>query len=134
MYGILQLVAQQLKDAGYRVHIGDVVEPHPVYPYVVLWGSGGHINRPTLGEHQQILDTTIGVTLVGLYVDDVTLLCERVRAILDHTRPIIPGWTDTRLDLVDSQSLTTDRQIKEPVSNRHPLFIVDIYRVIAAKD
>ena len=104
------------------------VPTEPTYPYHLVWSSGGNLalERPVSDSHADI-DDLIGVTTVAGTPAGVLIAQANVRAVLDLKSPVVAGRT-TILELVSSQPVQIDRDVKIPETNRSPAYAVDTYR------
>lgn len=119
-----------IQPLGYPVHIGDVAGS-ATYPYVLLWASGGDVRADELDGAQDDLNDLVGVTMVASSADAALMIPPAVRAALIGARPVVAGRHVQPLRLYDSQRVQSDPQITLPSNNRHPAFVVDLYRLIS---
>ena len=104
------------------------VPTEPAYPYHLIWSSGGGLapERPVSDSHADT-DELIGVTTVAGTPAGVLIAQANVRTVLDLKSPVVAGRT-TILELVSSQPVQMDRDVKIPTTNRNPAYAVDMYR------
>lgn len=126
----LQAVRAIVASLGYDVHIGDVPSS-AAYPYVLLWGSGGRMTSPTLCGAQDDLNDLFGVTMTATNASAALDMPPMIRTALLGSQLVVPGRFVQPLSLYDSQNVQVDAQVTLPRSNRHPAYVVDLYRVIS---
>jgi hypothetical protein len=121
--GILALAAT----SGYATYFVDV-PTEPTYPYILIWSSGGGLSpeRPIADTHADV-DDLIGVTTVAGTPAGVLIAQAVVRGVLDLKSPVVSGRT-TILELVTSQPVQLDRDVRNPTTNKNPAYGVDLYR------
>lgn len=117
-----------LAQLGYETYYVDVPDA-PTLPYVLLWGSGGTptVERPVGFPALEADDLTdlLGVTCVAGSAYGVLTARSQVRAVLDDSRPDVPGRF-VELHLFDSRDTQVDRDV-----NPHVPYGVDMYRLVS---
>ena len=106
------------------------VKDKPQWPYVLLWGSGGQPASVTVGGVQDHLDDRLGVTCVSQSTLGVLDVVRRTRAALSGFQPTSPAWHVQPLVLWESQTAQLDRDVTLPETNQHPVYAVDLYRLV----
>lgn len=115
---------------GHPVHFVDVPEV-PTYPYVLLWSGLGRLTSDEFDGEQDDLNDLLGVTTVAANPDATLIAGARVRSYLLGKQPVVEGRYVQPLHLHDSQTVAVDRDVTIPNANRHPSFVVDLYRLIS---
>lgn len=119
---------------GMPVHYGDVPDDpsHPTtYPYVLLWSSAGRMISDEVCGTPDDLNDLLGVTTVAATADAALVAVRKVRSYLMGKRPSVAGRYVQPLRLADSRPVEVDEQVSLPDTNRHPAYLVDLYRLIS---
>lgn len=119
-----------LSDYGHPVYFGDVPAA-PSYPYVLLWSGLGRMRSDEFCGARDDLNDLIGVTTVAETPDAALVAGARVRSYLLGASPIVAGRFVQPLSLHDSQQVVVDRDVKLPATDRHPAYVVDLFRIIS---
>jgi len=127
--GIVESVMARLEAEGLAVY-WLAVKDKPQWPYVLLWGSGGQPASVTVGGVQDHLDDRLGVTCVSQSTLGVLDVVRRTRAALSGFQPTSPAWHVQPLVLWESQTAQLDRDVTLPDINQHPVYAVDLYRLV----
>jgi hypothetical protein len=110
------------------------VPDKPAYPYAVWRMSTG------FGEGTKMCGNTdketfhVYVTSVGLTGKSAAIIADKARTALVDQRPVVVGWKPDRIKRPTSIPLQADRDVIDPVTNRHPLYAVDTYVFLSRKD
>lgn len=126
----IEAIRALLTGLPYTVYYGDV-QGAPTYPYVLLWSTTGRLVSDEVCGTQDDLNDRIGVTMVAAEPLAVLDVVRHVRAALIGARPTVPGRHVQRLRLADSQNIQPDESVRLPRTNSHPLYGVDLYRLIS---
>lgn len=121
-------LADILAPLGYEVYDTDVPTT-PEFPYIVLWG-GTAAPHPEESIASQIMGVRdrLGVTVAAGTPAGARVAHGRVRDVLQPDGfPLTVGAF--RLKLFDHQAVQVDRDEKIITTNRHPAYVVDLYRV-----
>ena len=124
----IDAIQARLAGGGVVSYFGDVPDL-PVFPYVLLWSGAGRRRSETLCGTRDDLSDTLGVTMVAATAPGALIFSETVRALLDDWAPTVPGRHCDELRSYDSQPVVVDRNITLPDTDRHPAYIVDLYRL-----
>ena len=106
---------------SYHIDVPDV----PTLPYVLVWSSSGMPGPEQSVAGAGDLTDLVGVTAVASSADNVLIVRDRVRAVLDGARPTVTGrvvW----LNLAASGTTAIDRDVTP-----HVAYGVDQYRLIS---
>lgn len=113
------------------VYIGDVPDA-PAYPYVLLWSSAGNQVGASIDDVHRDLEALVGVTVAATTPRNALMEADRVRGVLAAGgRRVALTVTGRRasLRLYDSRPVEVHRSVTLPGTNRHPAYVVDLYRV-----
>lgn len=128
MIGHINSIRDRLESDDITVYFGDVPEK-PSFPYVLLWSGAGRMRSESLCGTRDVLRDTLGVTMVAATPEGVLMFAPDVRALLDGWAPTVPGRHCDELRVYDSQPVVVDRNIALTGTNRHPSYVVDLYRI-----
>ncbi len=107
--------------AGVRVYEG-LRPPDSVLPCAVLFVDNGVASRSRMVPVSDRVTTTVRVTSVGLTVESVRAVAQRVREALLDVAPSIPGRAAWPISQDDSSPLMVDRDVTP-----HVLYTADVY-------
>lgn len=127
-------VSAVLREAGFRVHLVEVSEANPVFPYVVVWTRQFVPESVSLGDERSVLESSVMVTMTADTVRNALTLQGKVRDVLDGARLSVPGRAVEPLRLNYEVPCATDKDVTLPGTGRHPAFCVDSWRIISVKD
>lgn len=123
---------------GNRVHLFEAELSKPPaladFPYVVLHGgfgtavSGERDNRSSDDVPDQVA-YLIRCTVVATTKDGLNHLVGVVRAALNRQRPVVPGWSFSKLRQVEVLTAEPDNRIS--IDTLNPLYAVDEYPFMA---
>lgn len=118
-----------LTEAGWSVHVGDVLERDPALPYVMIQARPGTGLAVNLASDQVETDEAVNVTVVS----DTPLNClhevAAVRRVLHGAVLDVLGRACFPLRLDDSQPVLVDREVTLTATGTHPAYTVDTWRV-----
>lgn len=75
----------------------------------------------------------ITVTIVGLSFTSVRIIADRLDTTLEGARPIAHGWSVSPLRRLNARDITEDETITFTTSNRHPVFTIVEWELVATK-
>lgn len=109
------------------------VPTNPTYPYVLVWTSAGSPGtEPAVCGPGEDIDAVVGLTHVAGTPEGALIVAHATRAVMKPTvgplRLDVPGHA-AWLTFFDSQNVQVDRDVTIPSTNRHPAFVVDLYRL-----
>lgn len=128
MIGELDAIMDALLDLGWPVHYVDAPAKPDTLPYLVLGSSSGRMYGPALCADLTDLDDLLRVMVVHHNPTAVVVAQGQVRAVLHNTHPPVAGRSVT-VRLLGSEPVAVDRDMTIPVTNLHPAYGVDIYRL-----
>jgi len=130
----LDAIKTLLETTGRDAYIGDVDED-PSYPYFLIWAPAGSPGYEfSVDSARTDLEAMVGVTCVGATPDAAFVAVALARGVL------APGGQKVTLDvdgraawlrLMDSRTLEVDRDVTLTVTNSHPSYLVDMYRLVS---
>lgn len=112
---------------------GDVTD-EPTWPYLVWRMTTG------FGEGTKVCGDTdketfyVYVTSVGLSREAAAIVADGARTVLLDQRPVVAGWSCSRLKRETSIPIQADRDVTDPNTKTHPLYAVDTYTFLSWKD
>ena len=122
-------VRDLLEAAGITVHLGDVTDPNPTMPYVMIQIPPGVPFDVNVAAERVEFAEDLPVTVV----DDSVLNClrtrQQVRDVLDKAVPTVEGRVCFPMRLSGGTQISPDRSVVIPGTSRHPAFGVDTWSV-----
>lgn len=118
---------------GKPVYYGDVPKA-TTYPYVLLWSSAGRLISDEVCGTPDDLNDLLGVTTVAAEADAALVAVTKVRGYLMGKQPSVAGRYVQPLRLADTRPVEVDEQVTHPDTDRHPAYLVDLYRLISEPD
>lgn len=120
-----------LEADGLRVFIADA-GASPTYPYVVLAASSGLPGAERAVEAGSEFEDIVYVTAAGVTADSVYIIQGKARAALAAFQgsTAVAGrvvW----LTQFDSRTVRPDRDVTVTQTSAHPLYGVDLYRLVS---
>lgn len=102
------------------------------YPYLIVWSTNYRPGVETaLDAQNRDITATFAITAVAGTPEGAAIVAERAKAILggETWQPlnVLGRIAYTRWSAF--QTMQTDRDVKLPLTNRHPTFQVDIYHL-----
>lgn len=116
-----------LEAAGVTVHVGDVTDPNPAMPYVMLQIPPGVPFDVNVAAERTEFAEDLPVTVV----DDSPLNClrtrQQIREVLDKAVPVVDGRVCFPMRLSGGTQIRPDTSVVIPGTSRHPAFGVDTW-------
>jgi hypothetical protein len=123
-------VLSLLAGAGLTVHDG-TVPPNPSYPYCALFINAGDRDTTNLDYASDVQAYDVQVTSVGATAASARIVAAKVATALVDVTPTVTGRTCWPLRVEASQTIREDRDVTIPGTATHPLYAVDVYRLMS---
>lgn len=125
-------------DPTFTVHFGAVQQKRDAsgkvlpltYPYVLVWGDLGTEGSESLNDRVDHLQLRPRITYVGSGFDQCLFVAQKVRDALNRARPIVQGWSCSKLRQEPLMPSDVDRDVTVvDASGRsfNPVYAVDEY-------
>jgi hypothetical protein len=119
--------ARALIPSGISIH--EVHVPaDPTYPYVVL-RLRTRQTAHNLADQNNNFEGVLNILHAGLNDDSVMVIQDRIRAAFVDVRPAVAARNTWKLRLVNEGNVREDTGVTIPVTNTHPIVVVDEYRL-----
>lgn len=105
------------------------VPTEPVFPYNVLWSTGGA--RPSVSQATEMsqLDVSLYITTVAATAESARIIQNSVRDSLLGVRPAVAGRSCWMLSIQYSEPIRQDTEVTITGTNLHPVYGVDVWRL-----
>jgi len=115
------------------VHRG-TVPSLPTFPYVLVMAKVPDALERSQARRKLLTGARVRCTVVGLSMDSVLIISERVVKAMDGARIDPPGWVTGSVENVpNSQWITEDTDVTDMTSKKHPLYAVLDFIVTASQ-
>lgn len=115
------------------VHRSHVPSP-VVYPYAVLWWPGAPLRDVnSMAGTSGHADIDFQITAVGETEHAVRIVAEAMQDAILDVEVVATGWVTGKIRSRGSRPIDEDRDVTLPVTNRHPLYAVQSYRLGAER-
>lgn len=118
---------------GYTRYFG-AVPKDPSYPYVVVWGDLGLAGGESLADVVDQLELRPRVTYVGSGYEQVMWLADKIRPVLNRARPVVAGWTSSRMRQFPLRPPEEDTDVTLPGTTSFVWSAVDEFPFISTKN
>lgn len=87
----------------------------PTYPYVIVYADGGVKSSDREADERIRHTQTAQTTVVGQSAAQCRAALDRVTARLENKRPVIAGWSCSKVDHPTSQPIQADESLPDRV-------------------
>ena len=110
---VAAIVARLASGPAGTLHAYDAVPSSPVYPYVVVYADGGVRSSDREADIRTSKTLTWQTTVVGTSAGQCRAALDRVTAALEDWRPVVTGYTASKVDHESAQPVRPDESLPD---------------------
>ena len=110
---VAAIVARLASGPAGTLHAHDATPSNPTYPYVVVYADGGVRSSDREADIRTSKTLTWQTTVVGTSATQCRAALDRVTAALEDWRPVVTGYTASKVDHDSSQPVRSDESLPD---------------------